>query len=52
MGEKNRSIKLHIAGDGATGIACLVTSFAESYVPHNHNPTGKIRIDTKESRSN
>ena len=51
MGEKNTSIKLHIAGDGAAGKACLATSFAESSVPHNHNPTGKIVIDANESRS-
>ena len=50
MGEQNSSIKLNIVGDGAAGKASLVTSFAESSLPHNQDPTGRKLIDTKESR--
>ena len=52
MGEQNSSNKLNILGDGAAGKASFVTSFAESSPPHNHDPTGKLLIDTKESRYN
>ena len=52
MGEKNSSIKLHIEGDVAAGKASFVTSFTESFPPHNHDPTGRLHIDTKQSRYN
>ena len=52
MGEQNSSNKLNILGDGAAGKASFVTSFAESSPPHNHDQTGKLLIDTKESRYN
>ena len=52
MGEQNSSIGLNIVGDGAAGKASFVTSFAESSPPHNHDPTGRILINTKEYRYN
>ena len=52
MGENNSSIELQIVGDGAGCKDSLVTSFAESSLPHNQDPTGRKLIDTKESRYN
>ena len=52
MGENNSSIELQIVGDGAGCKDSLVTSFAESSPPHNHDQTGRIFIDTIESRCN
>ena len=52
MGENNSSIELQIVGDGAGCKYSLVTSFAERSPPHNHDQTGRIFIDTIESRCN